>query len=86
MVANTAGQTKKTAIMSLYRAGSAAGNIVGKYEHCRQGRGVTATQLRSLANSLQAVDPLLFNAKDAPYYVPGIRGCLGIFSAQIATE
>ncbi|RSH95250.1 hypothetical protein EHS25_000336 [Saitozyma podzolica] len=56
MVANTAGQTKKSAIMSLYQAGSAAGNIVG---------------------------PLLFNAKDAPYYIPGIRGCLGIFAAQL---
>lgn len=29
MVANTAGQTKKSAVMSLYNAGSAAGNIVG---------------------------------------------------------
>ena len=29
MVANTAGQTKKAAIMSLYNAGSAVGNIVG---------------------------------------------------------
>jgi hypothetical protein len=28
--------------------------------------------------------PLLFNAKDAPYYIPGIRGVLGIFSAQLA--
>jgi hypothetical protein len=31
MVANTAGQTKKSAIMSLYQAGSAAGNIIGTY-------------------------------------------------------
>jgi hypothetical protein len=29
MVANTAGQTKKSAIMSLYNAGSSAGNIIG---------------------------------------------------------
>jgi len=27
--------------------------------------------------------PMLFNAKDAPYYIPGLRGCLGIFSAQL---
>lgn len=33
MVANTAGQTKKSAIMSLYQAGSAAGNIIGMYEY-----------------------------------------------------
>lgn len=25
----------------------------------------------------------MFNAKDAPYYIPGIRGCLGIFAAQL---
>lgn len=31
MAANTGGQTKKSAIMSLYNAGSAAGNIIGPY-------------------------------------------------------
>lgn len=31
MAANTAGQTKKATIMSLYNAGSAAGNIIGPY-------------------------------------------------------
>ncbi|BEI80309.1 hypothetical protein CcaverHIS002_0108380 [Cutaneotrichosporon cavernicola] len=31
MAANTAGQTKKSTIMSLYNAGSAAGNIIGPY-------------------------------------------------------
>lgn len=57
MVANTAGQTKKSVIMAIYNASAAAGNIIG---------------------------PLLFNANDAPYYIPGIRGVLGIFAAQLA--
>jgi hypothetical protein len=35
------------------------------------------------AHSSHAIGPLLFNAKDAPYYIPGIRGCLGIFAAQL---
>lgn len=25
----------------------------------------------------------MFNAKDAPYYIPGIKGVLGLFSAQL---
>ncbi|ORY23616.1 major facilitator superfamily domain-containing protein [Naematelia encephala] len=57
MVANTAGQTKKSAIMSLYNAGSSAGNIIG---------------------------PLLFNAKDKPHYIPGVRAVLGLFCALLA--
>lgn len=52
IVGNTAGTTKKSIIMSLYNAGSSAGNIVG---------------------------PLLFNAKDAPEYHPGLKAVLGIF-------
>ncbi|KAL2062118.1 hypothetical protein VTL71DRAFT_6384 [Oculimacula yallundae] len=54
IVGNTAGTTKKAILMSLYNAGSSAGNIIG---------------------------PLLFNAKDAPKYLPGLRAVLGIFVA-----
>lgn len=57
IIGNTAGTTKKSVIMSLYNAASAAGNIVG---------------------------PLLFNEKDRPAYHPGLRACLGIFSALAA--
>lgn len=57
IVGNTAGTTKKSVIMSLYNAGSSAGNIVG---------------------------PLLFNAKDAPAYHPGLRSVLAIFITLIA--
>lgn len=57
IVGNTAGTTKKSTVMSLYNAASAAGNIVG---------------------------PLLFNKKDAPAYLPGLRACLGIFVAMVA--
>jgi hypothetical protein len=32
----------------------------------------------------KAVGPILFSANDAPYYVPGVRGCLGILAAQLA--
>lgn len=54
MIANTAGQTKKTVTMVAYNMGSSAGNIIG---------------------------PLLFNAKDKPYYYPGLAGTLGCFIA-----
>lgn len=57
IVGNTAGTTKKSAIMSVYNAASAAGNIIG---------------------------PLLFNANDAPAYMPGLRACLAIFVALVA--
>lgn len=30
------------------------------------------------------VGPLLFNEKDAPQYIPGLRACLGIFSTMVA--
>jgi hypothetical protein len=30
------------------------------------------------------IGPLLFNAKDKPAYTPGLRACLGIFSALTA--
>ena len=56
MIANTAGQTKKSAVMALYNAGNAVGNIVG---------------------------PLLFDSKDAPHYVPGVRAVMGIFCALL---
>ncbi|KAL2258004.1 hypothetical protein VTK26DRAFT_8853 [Humicola hyalothermophila] len=58
ILANTAGQTKKSTIMALYNAASSTGNIVG---------------------------PLLFNAADAPAYLPGLRSTLGVFSAMVAT-
>lgn len=56
MIANTAGQTKKSAVMSLFNAGSAVGNIVG---------------------------PLLFDSKDKPHYIPGVKATLGVFCALI---
>lgn len=52
ILANTAGQTKKSAMMSLYNAASSTGNIIG---------------------------PLLFDAADAPAYLPGLRTTLGVF-------
>jgi hypothetical protein len=52
IIGNTAGTTKKSVIMSLYNAGSSAGNIIG---------------------------PLLFHARDAPSYLPGLRSVLAIF-------
>ncbi|KAK8059166.1 hypothetical protein PG996_009096 [Apiospora saccharicola] len=57
IVGNTAGTTKKSAVMAIYNAGSSAGQIIG---------------------------PLLFNAKDAPAYLPGLRDVLGIFVALAA--
>ncbi|KKK19062.1 hypothetical protein ARAM_006079 [Aspergillus rambellii] len=57
IVGNTAGTTKKSTVMALYSAASAAGNIIG---------------------------PLLFNAKYAPAYLPGLRACLAIFVALVA--
>ncbi|KAK8029297.1 hypothetical protein PG991_006353 [Apiospora marii] len=57
IVGNTAGTTKKSAVMAIYNAGSSAGQIIG---------------------------PLLFNAKDAPAYLPGLRAVLGIFVALAA--
>lgn len=35
MVANTAGQTKKSAILSVYNAFNAIGSIIGEYRFCR---------------------------------------------------
>lgn len=46
----------QSVLMSLYNAGSSAGNIIG---------------------------PLLFNKKDAPQYVPGLRAVLILFVALI---
>ncbi|KAJ9312119.1 hypothetical protein DTO271D3_7561 [Paecilomyces variotii] len=57
IMGNTAGATKKSIIMSIYNAGSSAGNIIG---------------------------PLLFNATDAPAYLPGLRADLGITIAFVA--
>ncbi|GAD99523.1 conserved hypothetical protein [Paecilomyces variotii No. 5] len=57
IVGNTAGATKKSIMMSLYNAGSSAGNIIG---------------------------PLLFNASDAPEYLPGLRSDLAISVAFVA--
>ncbi|KAI1151645.1 major facilitator superfamily domain-containing protein [Nemania diffusa] len=57
IVANTAGTTKKSTIMSVYNAASSTGNIVG---------------------------PIVFNSKDAPSYLPGLRIVLGFFVATAA--
>ncbi|KAK5952774.1 hypothetical protein OHC33_006367 [Knufia fluminis] len=57
IISNTGGTTKKSVVMSLYNAGSSAGNIIG---------------------------PLLFNKKDAPGYIPGLRKVLAIFVALVA--
>ncbi|WVQ83426.1 hypothetical protein IAT38_005567 [Cryptococcus sp. DSM 104549] len=56
IVANTGGSTKRSLLMSVFNAGSAAGNIIG---------------------------PLLFEDKDKPHYLPGIRATLGIFCALL---
>ena len=52
ILANTAGTTKRSVMMSLYNAASSAGNIIG---------------------------PLLFDARDAPEYRPGLRSTLGVY-------
>lgn len=59
--------------MAIYNASAAAGNIIGDFTHTLY-----------CTTSDSQTGPLLFNAKDAPYYIPGIRGVLGIFSAQLA--
>jgi hypothetical protein len=59
--------------MAIYNASAAAGNIIGEFTHTLY-----------CATTDSQTGPLLFNAKDAPYYIPGIRGVLGIFSAQLA--
>ncbi|KAI1744855.1 major facilitator superfamily domain-containing protein [Xylaria scruposa] len=57
VVANTAGTTKKSTIMSVYNAAASTGNIIG---------------------------PIVFNSKDAPDYIPGLRVVLGFFVATAA--
>lgn len=59
IIANTAGATKKSVIMSVYNAASSTGNIIG---------------------------PLVFNSRDAPQYLPGLRAMLGIFIALAASS
>ncbi len=59
VIANTAGTTKKSTVMSVYNAASSTGNIVG---------------------------PVVFNSRDAPEYLPGLRAMLGIFVALAATS
>ncbi|WWC85174.1 uncharacterized protein L201_000031 [Kwoniella dendrophila CBS 6074] len=56
MVANTAGQTKKSAILNAFNGFNAIGSIAG---------------------------PLLFNSRDSPRYIPGLRATLGVFSAMM---
>ncbi|KAK4446047.1 MFS general substrate transporter [Podospora aff. communis PSN243] len=56
ILANTAGQTKRSVMMAMYNAASSAGNIIG---------------------------PLLFDAKDAPAYLPGLRATLGVFVGMV---
>ncbi|GAP90676.2 putative major facilitator superfamily general substrate [Rosellinia necatrix] len=57
IVANTAGTTKKSTIMSVYNAAASTGNIVG---------------------------PIVFNSRDAPSYIPGLRTVLAFFVATAA--
>ncbi|KAI1114000.1 major facilitator superfamily domain-containing protein [Nemania sp. NC0429] len=57
IVANTAGTTKKSTIMSVYNAAASAGNIVG---------------------------PIVFDSRDAPSYLPGLRTVLGFFVGTAA--
>ncbi|KAI8948722.1 MFS general substrate transporter [Xylaria longipes] len=57
IVANTAGTTKKSTIMSVYNAAASTGNIIG---------------------------PIVFNSKDKPSYLPGLRIVLGFFVATAA--
>ncbi|KAI1822478.1 MFS general substrate transporter [Xylaria intraflava] len=57
IVANTAGTTKKSVIMSVYNGAASVGNIIG---------------------------PIVFNSKDAPSYLPGLRVVLGFFVATAA--
>ncbi|RYP19312.1 hypothetical protein DL766_008483 [Monosporascus sp. MC13-8B] len=57
IIANTAGATKKSAIMSVYNAAASTGNIIG---------------------------PLVFDSRDAPEYLPGLRAMLGVFVALAA--
>ncbi|KAI1169873.1 major facilitator superfamily domain-containing protein [Nemania sp. FL0916] len=59
IVANTAGTTKKSTIMSVYNAAASTGNIIG---------------------------PIVFNSKDAPSYLPGLRVVLGFFIATAAAS
>jgi len=56
ILANTAGQTKKSVMMSLYNTASSTGNIIG---------------------------PLLFDAADAPAYLPGLRSTLAAFCIMV---
>jgi hypothetical protein len=56
ILANTAGQTKRSVMMAVYNAASSTGNIIG---------------------------PLLFNANDAPAYLPGLRATLGVFVGMV---
>jgi hypothetical protein len=73
MVANTAGQTKKSAICpSTRRARLLATALAG---HPRLG-----TSPASKSNA----DGSFCNANDAPCYVSGVRGCLDFFAAQLA--
>ncbi|KAK4188930.1 major facilitator superfamily domain-containing protein [Podospora australis] len=57
ILANTGGETKRAAVMSLYNAATSAGNIIGS---------------------------LLFDSKDAPEYLPGLKSTMGVFAAMVA--
>jgi predicted MFS family arabinose efflux permease len=74
--ANTGGSTKKSVVLGAYNAASSIGNIIG----------ASLFQLLP-ARSLKSIDmsgPLLFKASDAPLYSPGVRACIGLFSALTA--
>ncbi|KAJ5975492.1 hypothetical protein N7481_009199 [Penicillium waksmanii] len=47
-------------------------------------KSVAMSLFNAASSAGNIVGPLLFSAKDAPDYHPGLRACLGIFSAMVA--
>lgn len=47
-------------------------------------KSVAMSLYNAASSAGNIVGPLLFNAKDAPGYHPGLRACLGIFSGLVA--
>jgi hypothetical protein len=72
MIANTAGQTKKSCIMALFNMA----RYVERY-YDLPGHSLTLSAAGNI------VGPLLFKKQDAPHYVPGVRAVLIIFCILI---
>lgn len=70
MVANTAGQTKKSVTMSLYAGASAAGNIIGPLLFQAKGEQDHLGQRATLTPSDKKI-----------HYKPGVRAVMAIFIA-----